>query len=295
MPYNKGYRRDAVTTQDFKPGIHLGLDSYGPVGCPLYAPARSIALEVIRPGQASRAFGSASSGQYVALKVLGNHPRTLVVTVQKHMAPTMVAVEGKIYEEDDSGHIGYQGWSGTVDPPGPGGEHCHQDVFIVHAADGIEVKESDYGNLNDKRVDPAPYFTGGKSLVIDPMPEPVPVVEVAHLPFAAKYRYTDPDSLGLRDAPAGNRIGEIAPGSVLNFDLLAFADGMYWGHIANGWCSLGGERIWMEQILSEDLSGKVADLEAKLDTAIKARDAAATMAGRLNTVLDNVVKVANAR
>ncbi|MGE3074176.1 MAG: LysM peptidoglycan-binding domain-containing M23 family metallopeptidase [Dehalococcoidia bacterium] len=107
-----GYR------QDYGNYLHRGIDiGHVPVGTPIFAPAGGN-LTVHRPGDG---WGDGSFGNNVVI----DHPGTPWWSIYAHMNATSRST-GEVVAAGDV--IGEVGFTGMVDPPGPGGAHLHWQV-----------------------------------------------------------------------------------------------------------------------------------------------------------------------
>lgn len=104
-----GYR------QDYGNYLHRGIDiGHVPVGTPIFAPAGGT-LTVHRPGDG---WGNGSFGICVVI----DHPGTPWWSIYAHMNETARSTGEVVLAGDVIGEIGFTGY---VEPPGPGGAHLH--------------------------------------------------------------------------------------------------------------------------------------------------------------------------
>ncbi len=134
----------ALCTEDYEveyPSLwwagHTGLDAYkSPAGTPLYALSYGTVLHVATPATPTGTYlAYVYSGIAVAVRAADG--KTWCV---EHMSSCPLMVNDTINKGD---LIGYQGWTGTVEPPGPGGEHSHTKLF----------------DANNNLIDPMLYVT----------------------------------------------------------------------------------------------------------------------------------------
>lgn len=135
---------------------HTGVDmdtAYEPYGrtVPLYAlPGKIIAISTI-DNPNNRYTSYERSGNAVTIQTMEGGAYMV-----EHMDNLESVTFGRILEVGDvlpeGSHIGFQGWTGTVDPPGPAGTHVH-----VKMIDDISVPDTE---LEKHYVDPIPYITG---------------------------------------------------------------------------------------------------------------------------------------
>ncbi len=239
---------------------HTGVDafgSYAPYGSrvPLYAMSDGIVVGISTPENPNNRYASyPSSGLSPAIRA-GD-----MVWRIGHFAECVVSVGEWVYKGQ---HIGYQGWTGNVDPPGPNGTHSHTSVYY-----------DPQGQAKPKLVDPVPYCNGTKAFPASPKPE---VTDMFDIP-STLYEYIDTPAKvranpGLTGTDTGKRI---ATGDGIRVSALAYVDGFVWGKIPDGWVAIAkGATAWaIPSGGHPDLSGKVAELETVVATVTKERDRA---------------------
>lgn len=234
---------------------HTGVDAYtayDPYGSrvPLYAMSDGVVVAVSTPENPYNRYASyPSSGLSPAIRA-GD-----MVWRIGHFAECVVSVGEWVYKGQ---HIGYQGWTGNVDPPGPNGTHSHTSVYFDPP-----------GQATPTPVDPVPYCKGDLAFPACPKPEDNDMVNIPPI----QYRYINPPNGRLRDAPNGNVVGTVAVGAVVTIDQLASAGGYPWGHTPDGWVAVADKdgTPWVEQVLQVDtaeverLTAELADMTGQRD------------------------------
>lgn len=234
---------------------HTGVDAYtayDPYGSrvPLYAMSDGVVVAVSTPENPYNRYASyPSSGLSPAIRA-GD-----MVWRIGHFAECVVSVGEWVHKGQ---HIGYQGWTGNVDPPGPNGTHSHTSVYFDPP-----------GQATPTPVDPVPYCKGDLDFPASPKPEDNDMVNIPPI----QYRYINPPNGRLRDAPNGNVVGTVAVGAVVTIDQLASADGYPWGHTPDGWVAVADKdgTPWVEQEYLVDtaeverLTAELADMTGQRD------------------------------
>lgn len=223
---------------------HTGVDGYAayePYGwrVPLYALSDGIVEAVASPEDPnSRYMSYQYSGRCVAVRAgdlvwrIG-HLDECVVTPGQWIAK--------------GSHVGYQGWTGKVDPPGVGGTHSHVSVYRDTA-----------GQATPYLIDPTPYIDGTIAFPPSPKPEGTDMVTIP----TTLYEYIDTPA-NVRDAPGGKLTGQtIATGEGITADALANQGGYTWARIADGWVAIAQGGVPWAVPVGNDLADEVAALKA---------------------------------
>ncbi len=238
---------------------HTGVDAYtayDPYGSrvPLYALSDGIVVAVSTPDNPdNRYLTHAYSGIAPAVRA-GD-----MVWCVEHMAECVVSVGQWVAKGQ---HIGFQGWTGNVDPPGPAGTHSHTKIF-----------RDPPGQATPTLVDPVPYVTGALAFPACPKPE---VIDMVPIP-ATLYEYIDtPANVRAEPSTSAARVGKmIATGDQLWVNALAGADGYTWGRIDAGWVAIAqGATAWAVPVGAPDQTAEIEALQAELAQRTQERDAA---------------------
>jgi len=235
---------------------HTGVDArkdYDPYGSrvPLYAMSDGIVVAVSTEVNPDNRYASYQwSGISPAIRAGDKVWRI------SHMAECVVTVGQWVAKGQ---HVGFQGWTGTVDPPGPNGTHTHTCVF----------HDPDPSTGTPTLVDPVPYCTGMYAFPESPKPEETDMTNIPPI----QYRYSNPPNGRLRDAPNGNIIGTVAVGQIVTVDQFATVNGYPWGHTPDGWVAVADQdgTPWVVQVFAVDtaevdrLRMEASTLQGELD------------------------------
>lgn len=240
---------------------HTGVDAYtayDPYGSrvPLYAMSDGVVVAVSTPENPYNRYASyPSSGLSPAIRA-GD-----MVWRIGHFAECVVSVGEWVHKGQ---HIGYQGWTGNVDPPGPNGTHSHTSVYFDPP-----------GQATPTLVDPVPYCNGALDFPPCPKPEDTDMITIP----AMLYEYIS-TSGRVRETPglSGRDTGaRVQTGDCIMVTALSAADGYVWAQIAAGWVAIAqGTDAWAVPAGTDTtgLERQIAALTSERDALALARDAA---------------------